>query len=81
MDPYIYSTSEHVHVHGVYTKVVGLIGLSLSRDVYRGALSKEEMAAPERAAREKSSALAVIDAREREIRATRDGQLTSRKVL
>ena len=50
------------------------------RDAYQGALSEEEMAALEQAAREKSAALALIEAREKEIRAIRDGQLTSKKV-
>ena len=50
------------------------------RDAYQGALSEEEMAALEQAAREKSMALALIEAREGEIRAIRDGQLTSKKV-
>ena len=38
------------------------------------------MAALEQAARDKSNALALIEAREREIRAIRDGQITSKKV-
>ena len=50
------------------------------RDAYQGALSEEEMAALEKAAREKATALSVIEAREKEIRAIRDGQLTSKKV-
>ena len=50
------------------------------RDAYQGALSDEEMFALEQAAREKSAALSLIEAREREIRAIRDGQLTSKKV-
>ena len=50
------------------------------RDAYQGALSEEEMAALEQAAREKSQALSLIEAREKEIRDIRDGQLTSKKV-
>ncbi len=38
------------------------------------------MASLEQAARDKSNALALIEDREREIRAIRDGQITSRKV-
>ena len=38
------------------------------------------MAALEQAAREKSKALSLIEAREKEIRDIRDGQLTSKKV-
>ena len=52
----------------------------LPRDAYQGALSEEEMAALEKAAREKATALSTIEAREKEIRAIRDGQLTSKKV-
>jgi hypothetical protein len=43
-------------------------------------LSEEEMASLEQAARDKSNALVLIEDREREIRAIRDGQITSRKV-
>ena len=50
------------------------------RDAYQGALSEEEMAALEQAAIEKSKALSLIEARENEIRAIRDGRLTSKKV-
>ena len=52
----------------------------MPRDAYQGALSEEEMAALEKAAREKATALSVIEAREKEMRAIRDGQLTSKKV-
>ena len=38
------------------------------------------MAALEQAARDKSNALALIEDREREIRAIRDGQITSKRV-
>ena len=50
------------------------------RDAYQGALSEEEMASLEQAARDKSNALALIEDREREIRAIRDGQITSKRV-
>ena len=54
--------------------------LYLCRDAYQGALSEEEMAALEQVARDKSNALALIEDREREIRAIRDGQITSKRV-
>ena len=47
------------------------------RDDYRGALSAEEMAALEEAARVKDLCLQAIAAREAEVRAIRDGQLTA----
>lgn len=50
------------------------------RDAYQGALSEEEMAALKQAAREKSTALELIEAREREIRHIRDGRITSKIV-
>ena len=48
-----------------------------SRDDYRGALSAEEMAALEEGARLKDLCLQAIAAREAQIRAIRDGQLTA----
>ena len=56
------------------------IKIFFCRDAYQGALSEEEMASLEQAARDKSNALALIEDREREIRAIRDGQITSKRV-
>ena len=62
------------------TPVCKLNELLIYRDDYSGALSAEEMAALEEAAREKTACLEVILNREREIRDIRDGKITANKV-